>query len=84
MVYYRVACSHSPQAIEVAGRRVYYAGDTAYHPQFTDIGARCGPFDFVMIPIGAYDPRWFMHVVHADPEETAMPLMPMIRDSPST
>ena len=44
------------------GRRVCFAGDTAYHPEFGEIGARCGPFDFVMIPIGAYDPRWFMHV----------------------
>ena len=22
-----------------------------------------------MIPIGAYDPRWFMQIVHADPDE---------------
>jgi N-acyl-phosphatidylethanolamine-hydrolysing phospholipase D len=56
-------------AIEAGGRRIYYAGDTAYHPQFVEIGARLGPFDFAMIPIGAYDPRWFMHVVHVDPEE---------------
>jgi N-acyl-phosphatidylethanolamine-hydrolysing phospholipase D len=56
-------------AIEIAGRRAYFAGDTAYHPEFAAIGERCGPFDFVMMPIGAYDPRWFMHVVHVDPEE---------------
>ena len=56
-------------ALEMEGRRAYFAGDTAYHPEFGEIGARCGPFDFVMIPIGAYDPRWFMHVVHVDPEE---------------
>lgn len=54
---------------EIKGRRSYFAGDTAYHLEFGEIGARCGPFDFVMIPIGAYDPRWFMHVVHVDPEE---------------
>ena len=56
-------------AIEVAGRRVWFAGDTAYHPEFGNIGERLGPFDVVLIPIGAYDPRWFMHVVHVDPEE---------------
>ena len=56
-------------ALEVNGARAFFAGDTAYHPEFGNIGARCGPFDFVMIPIGAYDPRWFMHVVHTDPEE---------------
>ena len=56
-------------AIEMGGKRAYFAGDTAYHPDFGEIGARCGPFDFVMIPIGAYDPRWFMRIVHVDPEE---------------
>jgi N-acyl-phosphatidylethanolamine-hydrolysing phospholipase D len=56
-------------ALEVGGRRIFFAADTAYHPEFGQVGTRYGPFDFVMIPIGAYDPRWFMHVVHVDPEE---------------
>ena len=56
-------------AFEIDGLRGYFAGDTAYHPEFGAVGERCGPFDFTMIPIGAYDPRWFMHVVHVDPEE---------------
>jgi N-acyl-phosphatidylethanolamine-hydrolysing phospholipase D len=72
-------------AFEVGGKRAYFAGDTAYHPQFAEIGARCGPFDFAMIPIGAYDPRWFMHVVHADPEEAVQIYQDLIsthRDKP--
>lgn len=56
-------------AFERHGRRGYFAGDTAYHPEFGAIGARFGPFDFVMIPIGAYDPRWFMNTMHVNPEE---------------
>jgi N-acyl-phosphatidylethanolamine-hydrolysing phospholipase D len=56
-------------AVAVGERRVWFAGDTAYHPEFGEIGARLGPFDLVMIPIGAYDPRWFMERVHVDPEE---------------
>jgi N-acyl-phosphatidylethanolamine-hydrolysing phospholipase D len=56
-------------AFETGGKRAYFAGDTAYHPDFVEIGERYGPFDLAMIPIGAYDPRWFMHRVHVDPEE---------------
>ena len=56
-------------ALEIAGRRLYFAGDTAYHPEFAAIGERYGPFDLVMMPLGAYDPRWFMHIVHVNPEE---------------
>ena len=55
--------------LTIGGRRIYFAGDTAYHPEFAPVGERHGPFDLVLMPIGAYDPRWFMHVVHVDPEE---------------
>jgi N-acyl-phosphatidylethanolamine-hydrolysing phospholipase D len=51
------------------GRRVYFAGDTGYHPEFGAIGERCGPFDVALIPIGAYEPRWFMRYLHMNPEE---------------
>jgi N-acyl-phosphatidylethanolamine-hydrolysing phospholipase D len=59
----------SGYALAVADRRIYFAGDSAYHPEFRAIGERCGPFDLALVPIGAYDPRWFMQVVHMDPEE---------------
>jgi L-ascorbate metabolism protein UlaG (beta-lactamase superfamily) len=50
-------------------RRVYFGGDSAYHPEFTRIGERHGPFDVALLPIGAYDPRWFMQDVHMNAEE---------------
>ncbi len=56
-------------AFEANGLRGWFAGDSAYHPDFGAVGAEAGPFELVMLPIGAYDPRWFMGRVHADPEE---------------
>jgi N-acyl-phosphatidylethanolamine-hydrolysing phospholipase D len=56
-------------ALALHDMRAWFAGDTAYHPEFAEIGRRCGPFDLVMIPIGAYEPRWFMERVHANPDE---------------
>jgi N-acyl-phosphatidylethanolamine-hydrolysing phospholipase D len=55
--------------LETDGVRVYFAGDTALHPEFDQIAARQGPFDLVMLPIGAYEPRWFMRTVHMNPED---------------
>ena len=69
-------------ALEVGGTRVFFAGDTAYHPQFGEVGERCGPFDFVMIPIGAYEPRWFMQLVHVNPEEAVRIYQDLIAPHP--
>jgi N-acyl-phosphatidylethanolamine-hydrolysing phospholipase D len=52
-----------------SGRSVYFAGDTGFYPEFGLIGVRCGPFDVALLPIGAYEPRWFMRYVHMNPEE---------------
>jgi N-acyl-phosphatidylethanolamine-hydrolysing phospholipase D len=52
-----------------SGRGVYFAGDTGYHPEFQAIGDRYGPFDVALLPIGAYEPRWFMRYLHMNPEE---------------
>jgi N-acyl-phosphatidylethanolamine-hydrolysing phospholipase D len=48
---------------------VFFAGDTALHPEFGAIAKRCGPFDLAIMPIGAYEPRWFMGSVHMNPED---------------
>jgi L-ascorbate metabolism protein UlaG (beta-lactamase superfamily) len=47
----------------------YHTGDTGYFDGFAEIGARCGPIDWAMIPIGAYEPRWFMRAQHMNPED---------------
>ena len=55
--------------LETAGFSFVFIGDTGYSKDFEDIGARFGGFDLAAIPIGAYEPRWFMHDVHQNPEE---------------
>ncbi|HEX2342826.1 MAG TPA: MBL fold metallo-hydrolase [Vicinamibacterales bacterium] len=55
--------------ITAVTHRIYFAGDTAYAPFFTDIRHRLGPIDLALLPIGAYEPRWFMKAVHMNPAE---------------
>lgn len=49
-------------------RRVYFAGDSGWFRGFSLIGERA-PADVAILPVGAYEPRWFMKDVHMNPEE---------------
>jgi N-acyl-phosphatidylethanolamine-hydrolysing phospholipase D len=55
--------------IEAPNFRFFFAGDTGYSQDFRDIAARFGGFDLAALPIGAYEPRWFMQAQHINPEE---------------
>jgi len=52
---------------EAGGHSVYFAGDTAYFGGFRDIGRDFPDLDAALLPIGAYDPEWFMRPQHMNP-----------------
>jgi N-acyl-phosphatidylethanolamine-hydrolysing phospholipase D len=51
-------------------RRYFFAGDTGYFHGFAEFGRRFGPIDVALLPIGAYEPRWFMRYQHMNPAES--------------
>ena len=55
--------------ITVNRARIFFAGDSAFGPFFRDIRQRLGQIDLALLPIGAYEPRWFMSAVHMNPAE---------------
>jgi L-ascorbate metabolism protein UlaG (beta-lactamase superfamily) len=56
--------------LKAGGRQVYFMGDSGYQEGlFPEIRRRCGAPDLALIPIGAYEPRWFMASAHMNPEE---------------
>ena len=52
------------------GGIVHVVGDTGYHqPLFSDVRQKFGAPRMSLIPIGAYEPRWFMKDQHIGPDE---------------
>lgn len=60
--------------IDSPGGPIYHIGDTGFHGgiNFEDAGRSHGPFRLAILPVGAYEPRWFMRGQHMDPHEAVM------------
>lgn len=61
--------------MRAGGASIYFSGDSGYCPAFRDIRERAGSPDIALIPIGAYEPRWFMKPAHMNPEEAVQTFM---------
>ncbi len=57
--------------IEAPAGRIYFVGDSSYGDGriFHDVRKRYGPLRLALLPIGAYEPRWFMRDQHMNPAE---------------
>lgn len=50
--------------------RIHHSGDTGFHPHFEALGDVFGGLDAACLPLGAYEPKWFMGPQHMAPEES--------------
>lgn len=55
--------------ITTSNAKFYFGGDSGYDTHFTQTREKLGSPDLSLIPIGAYEPRWFMKEHHMNPEE---------------
>lgn len=57
--------------LEMPAGHVYHIGDTGYGDghHFREARRRFGGFRLAILPIGAYEPRWFMRDQHMNPDE---------------
>src|SRR5258708_3101187 len=62
--------------IETPAGRIYHVADSGYGDgqHFRDARDRYGPFRLAVLPIGAYEPRWFMPDIHMNPAESVKAL----------
>ena len=58
-------------AVETPAGKIYFAGDTGFHggTNYRQMAEKHGGFRLAILPIGAYEPRWFMAPQHQNPEE---------------
>ncbi len=57
--------------IDTPGGKIYFVGDTAYAEgiNFRKIHEKFGKLRLAILPMGAYEPRWFMKDVHMNPDD---------------
>ena len=55
--------------LHTAAGLVFFAGDSGWAAHFAEIKTRLGAPALALLPIGAYEPRWFMEPVHMNPDE---------------
>lgn len=60
--------------IDSPSGKIYFAGDTGYGDgePFRQALQKFGEFRFAMLPVGAYEPRWFMKYAHMSPEDAIL------------
>lgn len=55
--------------MERGGRKIFFGADSGYFVGYREIGRRYPGIDLALLPMGAYQPRWFMHYAHMNPPE---------------
>ena len=55
--------------VEKGDKSVYYGGDSGYFKGYRELGKNYPGINVALLPIGAYEPRWFMHYAHLDIDE---------------
>ncbi|MBP9707328.1 MAG: MBL fold metallo-hydrolase [Oligoflexales bacterium] len=58
--------------INYRNTQIFFAGDTGYSNHFKQIQNKFPKTDLALIPIGAYEPRWFMKDMHVNPDEAVL------------
>lgn len=63
--------------LETAAGKIYVVCDSGYGEgrHFRNIGQTHGPLRLAILPIGAYEPRWFMRDQHMNPSEAVKALL---------
>lgn len=57
--------------VETSAGKIYFAGDTGFHDgiNYRHVAEKHGGVRLAILPIGAYEPRWFMAPHHQNPDE---------------
>ena len=60
--------------LDTPAGKIYHVGDTGYHDgiNYKALKEKHGPMRVAILPIGAYEPRWFMRGQHQKPEEAVL------------